>query len=149
MITKFASKFASDILPSVVATIIGAYIVNHYIITKPGADAPVTASAATSDSKKPARKGEKPATLSSDVTNIPGSGVTAKGISEKAVFEKSPLEKAAEKPAADAPAETASLPVTSLPLQAFLLQANRGNAASRADLAACRARQDRDPEPFR
>ena len=40
---KYVSKFAMDILPSVVATIIGAYIVNHYIVTKPGADAPVAA----------------------------------------------------------------------------------------------------------
>ncbi len=37
---KYVSKFAMDILPSVVATIIGAYIVNHYIVTKPGADTP-------------------------------------------------------------------------------------------------------------
>ena len=37
---KYVSKFAMDILPSVVATIIGAYIVNHYIVTKPAADAP-------------------------------------------------------------------------------------------------------------
>ena len=32
-----------DILPSVAATVIGAYIVNHYIVTKPAADAPVAA----------------------------------------------------------------------------------------------------------
>ena len=37
---KYLSKFAMDILPSVVATIIGAYIVNHYIVSKPTADAP-------------------------------------------------------------------------------------------------------------
>ena len=28
---KSASKFAMDIFPSVIATILGAYIVNHYI----------------------------------------------------------------------------------------------------------------------
>ena len=33
---KYVSKIAMDILPSVVATIVGAYIVNHYIATKPG-----------------------------------------------------------------------------------------------------------------
>jgi hypothetical protein len=34
---KLASKFAMDILPSVIATILGAYIVNHYINTRPPA----------------------------------------------------------------------------------------------------------------
>ena len=34
---KYLSKFTMDILPSVVATIIGAYIVNHYINAKPAA----------------------------------------------------------------------------------------------------------------
>jgi hypothetical protein len=93
---KYVSKFALDILPSVVATIIGAYIVNHYIVSKP-ADAPVAAAVSTIDPRKAAP----------DVANIPESGVKAKGISEKALLEKT----ASEKPAvADRPAETASLP---------------------------------------
>ena len=37
---NYLKKFAMDILPSVAATIIGAYIVNHYIATKPGGEAP-------------------------------------------------------------------------------------------------------------
>ena len=93
---KYVSKFALDILPSVVATIIGAYIVNHYIVTKP-ADAPAAAAVSTIDPRKAAP----------DVAGIPESGVKAKGISEKALLEKA----ASEKPAvADKPAETASLP---------------------------------------
>jgi hypothetical protein len=93
---KYVSKFALDILPSVVATIIGAYIVNHYIVTKP-ADAPVAAAVSTTDPRKAA----------TDVANIPESGVKAKGISERALLEKT----ASEKPAvADRPAETAGLP---------------------------------------
>ena len=40
---KLASKFAMDIFPSVIATILGAYIVNHYITAKPATDAPVAA----------------------------------------------------------------------------------------------------------
>ena len=54
---KYVSKFAMDILPSVVATIIGAYIVNHYIITKPAADAPVAAAVSSADPKKIAAQG--------------------------------------------------------------------------------------------
>ena len=42
MLKKYISKFTIDILPSVLATIIGAYIVNHYIVAKP-ADAPTAA----------------------------------------------------------------------------------------------------------
>ena len=37
---KYLKKFAMEIVPSVAATIIGAYIVNHYITAKPAADAP-------------------------------------------------------------------------------------------------------------
>jgi hypothetical protein len=98
---KYVSKFTIDILPSVVATIIGAYIVNHYIVAKP-ADAPVAAAVSTSD---PAKADPK---ASESVAAIPEAGVKAKGISERAILEKT----ATEKPTAvDRPAETVNLPV--------------------------------------
>ena len=98
---KIASKFAIDIIPSVIATIIGAYIVNHYIVSKP-ADAPTAAVVSPATPKK------------ADVANVPEPGVRAKGISEKSVIDKSntdraTFEKPVEKPA-DKPAETASIP---------------------------------------
>jgi hypothetical protein len=112
---KYLSKFTLDILPSVVATIIGAYIVNHYIVTKPGTVAPVAAVVSTTEPKagvKAAPEAAK-ADASTDVANIPEPGVRAKGISEKVIFEKSavekPVEKAAEKPAAEKPAEAVSI----------------------------------------
>ncbi|MEA2883371.1 MAG: hypothetical protein QOH32_2627 [Bradyrhizobium sp.] len=93
MLKKYISKFTIDILPSVLATIIGAYIVNHYIVSKP--DAPAAAVTSTPESTKAA--------------GIPEAGVKAKGVSEKAMLEK----RAAEGPAvADRP-ETASLPAES------------------------------------
>ena len=99
---KYVSKFTIDILPSVVATIIGAYIVNHYIA--PRNDAPAAAVASTADGKK---ADPKPSVTSADIANIPESGVKAKGISEKALLEKA----ASEGPAvADRPVETASPP---------------------------------------
>jgi hypothetical protein len=102
---KYVSKFTIDILPSVVATIIGAYIVNHYIVAKP-ADAPAAAAVSTADPGKADAK-------TSDA-NIPAAGVKAKGISEKAILEKT----AAEKPAiVEKPDETASLPTASLPAE--------------------------------
>lgn len=115
---KYLSKFASDILPSVVATIIGAYIVNHYIASKPATVAPAAVSSA--DARKAGGKNDAtPAGVSTDVANIPAAGVRARGISEKSILEKSAAEKAApekaaEKPAEKSeqkPAETASLPL--------------------------------------
>jgi hypothetical protein len=118
---KYVSKFTMDILPSVVATIIGAYIVNHYIVTRPAADAPVAAAVSPAVPKK-AETGidAKPAAKAADIRNIPGPGVKAKGISERAMIEQTAaerptvVEKAVEKPvekSADTPAETASIPV--------------------------------------
>lgn len=105
---KYLAKISMDILPSVLATIIGAYIVNHYINAKPAADAP----AAVAAPAQPGKDG-KPA----DVANLPAHGVKAKGVSEKAISEKAAAEKPADKSvehptetkAADvAPADTAS-----------------------------------------
>jgi hypothetical protein len=88
---KYISKLAMDILPSVAATIIGAYIVNHYITAKPAANAPIAAAVSPANPKKP-----DPA--SADVANIPAAGVRAKGI--KALFEKSTPEKSASEKSA-------------------------------------------------
>lgn len=40
---KYVSQFFLQIFPSVIATVVGAYIVNHYIIPKAGSDAPKAA----------------------------------------------------------------------------------------------------------
>jgi hypothetical protein len=100
---KYLSKITMDILPSVVATIIGAYIVNHYIATKPATDAPVAAAVSTTEPKKVDA-------ASVDAGNMPTAGVRAKGI--KAIFEKSTADKPQEKPAekqAEKPAEKPAL----------------------------------------
>lgn len=100
---KYLTKISMDILPSVLATIIGAYIVNHYINAKPAADTPAAVVAAPAE----AGKNGKPA----DVANLPAPGVKAKGILEKNVTNKPAAEKTADHPlvehkAADvAPAE--------------------------------------------
>ena len=112
---KLVSKFAMDILPSVIATIIGAYIVNHYINIKPGADASTTAAAVSTAEPKKAnsRADSRPAEKSADLGNIPEPGVSAKGIKAPAETDKPTADKpAADKPAdkADRPSETASIP---------------------------------------
>ena len=55
---NYLKKFALEILPSVAATVIGAYIVNHYV-SKPATDAPVAAAVAPAGAKK---NDAKPAT---------------------------------------------------------------------------------------
>ena len=84
---NYMKKFALEILPSVAATVIGAYIVNHYI-SRPATNAPVAAAVAPAGAKKHAKP--------TDVVNIPEPGVTAKGISERAMMEKSAAERPAE-----------------------------------------------------
>lgn len=133
---NYLKKFTMDILPSVAATIIGAYIVNHYIVSKPGPDAPVAAAVSTTNPKtnskadpKTATAVGKPAEKPVDVSNLPEAGVKAKGMSERTLLERSASEKAVviEKPQeksdaksadvksadvkpTDTPAETASIP---------------------------------------
>ena len=108
MLKKYLTKFAIDVLPSVAATVIGAYIVNHYIVTKPGGDAPVAAAVSAADPKAKtteaktteaktteARATENKANdgKAGDVGNLPTAGVKAKGISEKAILEKTAAER--------------------------------------------------------
>jgi hypothetical protein len=89
---KYIAKISMDIFPSVLATIIGAYIVNHYINAKPAADAPAAVMAPAE-----AGKNGKPA----DLANLPAPGVKAKGIFEKKVADKPAAEKAADQSAAE------------------------------------------------
>jgi hypothetical protein len=118
---KYLTKIFMDIFPSVLATIIGAYIVNHYINARPAPDTPAAA-VAPAQTKKDAKPAE--------VANLPAPGVKAKGISEKTVTDKPAAEKPADnkaadnkaadnkaadqpaeaKPAETAPAETAAAP---------------------------------------
>lgn len=133
---NYLKKFAVEIVPSVAATVIGAYIVNHYINAKPASEAPRAAVVSTaqpkadagkpdagksdtgkSDTGKPdTGKAEAKAHPEAEIAGIPASGVKAKGISERALLEKNAAaekavvaEKSQEKSqekAADKPVET-------------------------------------------
>jgi hypothetical protein len=95
---NYLKKFAVDIFPSVAATVIGAYIVNHYIVSKPSANAPAAALSAANpkgEGKAEAKADAKSAGTMASVSNLPAAGVKARGISEKAMMEKT----AAERPA--------------------------------------------------
>src|ERR1700758_1931226 len=112
---NYLKKFALDVVPSVVATILGAYIVNHYITAKTAAiDSPPASVASTTFAGKKAEPKKvvvKPAETSAEVATIPEPGVKAKGISERAMIETRAAERPSEaKPAEGKPAETASIP---------------------------------------
>lgn len=121
---KYLAKISMDIFPSVLATIIGAYIVNHYINARPAADTPA-AVVAPAD----AGKNGKPA----DVANLPVPGVKAKGVSEKSISDKG----ASDKPAAEKPAETKAAETKATETKANETKANETKAA---DEAASRGR---------
>ena len=88
---NYLKKFAVDIFPSVAATVIGAYIVNHYIVSRPtDVPPPAAVSAPKSDGKAEAKVEDAAAAVS----NLPPAGVKAKGISEKSITEKGATEKA-------------------------------------------------------
>lgn len=109
---SYLKKFVMDILPSVAATIIGAYIVNHYIVAKPA----TPATEISADAKAATKPGDKPTVVGS----LPEAGVKAKGMSERTLIERTasekatvtekPAEKSADVKAPDAPADTASIP---------------------------------------
>jgi hypothetical protein len=101
---NYLKKFALDVVPSVVATILGAYIVNHYISAKSSPDHPPAAVASTTEAGKksePKKAQVKPAETAAEVTSAPEPGVKAKGISERAMIEN----RAAERPAEVKPVE--------------------------------------------
>ena len=83
---KYVSKIAMDILPSVAATIIGAYIVNHYIVARPASDAPAAAAVSSVNPKKVTAKADsKPVETSSEVSHLPEAGSGPRASPEKAI----------------------------------------------------------------
>ena len=132
MFKKYISKFTIDILPSIMATIVGAYIVNHYIVPKNDADKPAAAmasvpdpkadpkAAAKPDSKAAAKATAKPIENSSELANVPDAAARAKA--DKPAVEKANLEKP----------ETASVPADTRRHQ----PASRDKAAKAAPASA-------------
>ena len=89
MVAKFLSKYILEVIPSIVATVIGAYIVTHYINAKSEADKPKAAIAAPANTAKDA-----------------GSDETAKAV-------EAPAPKAAKAELVAKPTETVSVPAES------------------------------------
>ncbi len=101
MVVKFLSKYILEVIPSIVATVIGAYIVTHYINAKSDADKPKAAIAAPANLVKDetAKAVEAPASKAAKADAIAKPSETASAPSEP---RRQPIlrEKTAAKPAA-------------------------------------------------
>ena len=99
MIKKLFTKYFLEVVPSIVATVVGAYIVTHYINAKSDADKPKAAISAPSGTLKDAA----PQTLKADDSGDRAAKVeSAKAEAARLKAEKLALEKAAaERSAAD------------------------------------------------
>lgn len=99
MIKKLFTKYFLEVVPSIVATVVGAYIVTHYINAKSEADKPKAAIAAPAQTSKDAA----PQTLKADESGDKAAKAeTAKAEAARLKAEKQALEKAAaERSAAD------------------------------------------------
>ncbi len=103
MIKKFLSKYILEVIPSVVATVVGAYIVTHYINAKPDADKPKTAVMAPAQTSKDVA----PQALKADPSGDKASQESPKAEAARLKAEKLALEKAAAERAALDRAENA------------------------------------------
>jgi hypothetical protein len=65
---KYASKFLLNIFLSVLATVIGSYLANHYIAGRPAADAPASLAGATIDPKRPDAHAASREAVKADIT---------------------------------------------------------------------------------
>ncbi len=99
MIQKLFTKYFLEVVPSIVATVVGAYIVTHYINAKSEADKPKAAVSAPAQTSKDAT----PQTLKADESGDKAAKVeSAKAEAARLKAEKLALEKAAaERSAAD------------------------------------------------
>ena len=101
MVVKFLSKYILEVIPSIVATVVGAYIVTHYINARSDADKPKAAIAAPANTAKDAGSDE-----TAKAVEIPAPKA-AKVDSVKADSVKADLVKA---DSVATPAETVSAP---------------------------------------
>lgn len=92
MIKKFLSKYLLEVIPSIVATVVGAYIVTHYINAKPDAGKPPAAVSSPAPAEallSPPNKSDAAAAAKAEAA----AKSAAKAVAEKAAAEKVASEK--------------------------------------------------------
>jgi hypothetical protein len=137
MLRKFLSKYILEVIPSILATVVGAYIVTHYINNKPDADKPQAAMASPTNPASPTNLAP-----STNPAKAPDAAASSKPVkpdesaqAEKAAKAEAAKVKAAEKAAADkvAAEKLASEKAATEKLAAEKAQAEKAEKAAEAE----------------
>ena len=157
MIRKLLSKYFMEVIPSIVATVVGAYIVTHYINARPAADnkPPAAAAAPAVPAKSEAAKSElsKPELARSEpVRSEARKPEPAKSETAKADETDTPNEKAASRNPRHHPlaAKEKAAAKSAAPAEAASAEDRRdANDIARAAIERLRAEQPRAAEATR
>ncbi len=102
MIKKFLSKYLLEVIPSIVATVVGAYIVTNYINAKPPADKPPAAMSAPAQAASGTPNNAEASAKAEAAARAEAKAAEAKAAAERVASEKAAAAKVAtEKAAAD------------------------------------------------
>jgi hypothetical protein len=115
---KYASKFFLNIFISVLATVIGSYLANHYIAGRPAANTPISLADATNDPDRPDANAASREALKAGIAGSEDPSAVANALEpagaiggrsvDKTNNDKAANEKAA--PPVDKPAESTNVP---------------------------------------
>lgn len=116
MVVKFLSKYILEVIPSIVATVVGAYIVTHYINTKSDTDKPkaeIAAPAVPAKTDESAKSVETPAAMPAKAEAAKtDQEPAAKSVEKSSETASAPVEQRRvfrPKPAGASPAESAKV----------------------------------------
>ena len=154
MIRKFLSKYILEVIPSIVATVVGAYIVTHYINSKPDADKPKAAVAAPVNPVK-----DEPAIAKKQAIDKPVADKTEKNDKiDKPETASAPAEPRRHQPTSreKATAKNTTTPVVAPPAEAAAKESiskpddpRDANEIARAAIDRLRSAEPRRAEPMR
>lgn len=153
MLKKLFTKYFLEVVPSIVATVVGAYIVTHYVNAKPDADKPKAAVTAPAETSKDVGK---------EAVGAPAKDVGRKSVKaepavapekliaapEKPAPEKTEKQDAASEPRRHQPAAKAAVKPAAPPAEANAQPDERrdANDLARAAIERLRATEPRPPE---
>ncbi len=144
MLKKLFTKYFLEVVPSIVATVVGAYIVTHYVNARPDADKPKAAVAAPAETSKDVGK---------EAAGVPARDAGRKAIKaepaaapEKSTPEKTEKQDTASEPRRHQPAVKAAAKPAPPPAEAGAQADERRDANDLARAAIERLRRA-DPRP--
>lgn len=143
MIKKLFTKYFLEVIPSIVATVVGAYIVTHYINAKSETDKPKAAISAPAGTSKDAA----PQTLKADDSGDKVSKESAKAEAARLKAEKLALEKAAAERSAADRAENAKRAAEKLAAEKTASEKVAADKAAAEKLASDKAAAEKQAKP--